>query len=162
MGLTTDPDTAVPYRIHRDPRVLGTVLVGGALGTGARYGLGSAFPTPDGTWPWTIFTVNLLGAFALGLLLDALARSGVDEGWRRTVRVGVGTGVLGGFTTYSTFAVEVDQLVRGGHLALAAGYAVASVVLGTLAATLGAALAGVMADRRRRPSPATSDEGARS
>lgn len=118
---------------HRDPLLLGTVFVGGACGTAIRSLLGDAFPHPAGTWPWTTFCINAIGAFVLGFLLEALVRSGEDTGGRRLARLGVGTGVLGGFTTYSTFMVETTQL----SWSLATGYVAATVVLGALAAWLG-------------------------
>ena len=74
------------------------------------------------------------------MLLEAIAESGRDAGWRRGLRLGVGTGVMGGFTTYSTFSVETVLLLRSGHWLLASGYAVASVVTGVLAAILGVRL----------------------
>ena len=74
------------------------------------------------------------------MLLEAIAESGRDTGWRRGVRLGVGTGVMGGLTTYSTFSVETVLLLRSGHWLLATGYAVASVVTGVLAAMLGVRL----------------------
>lgn len=88
------------------------------------------------------FAVNMVGSFLLGLLVAVLAARGDDVGPQRLVRLALGTGVLGGFTTYSTFIVEVDELVRDGHLELGAGYALGSVVLGILAAALGIVLGG--------------------
>ena len=145
---TTRPPTT-PRRPHQDPRFLVLVLVGGALGTVTRYAIERAFPAAEGSWPWATFAINVVGAFVLGALLESLLRTGADEGWRRAVRVGVGTGVLGGFTTYSTFAVEADMLVRDGHALLAAGYAVGSVVLGVGAAVGGILAAGRFAARDR-------------
>lgn len=76
----------------------------------------------------------------LGVLLETLVRSGPDEGWRRRVRLGCGTGVLGGFTTYSTFVIEAERLLTGGHVAIRAAYALVSVVVGIACALLGIAL----------------------
>lgn len=125
----------------------GLVALGGAVGTTARALLEQAFAPVPGSWPWTTFWINLAGSFVLGALLETLLRSGPDAGWRRGVRLGCGTGVLGGFTTYSTFAVEVERLASGGHAALGAAYALGSVVLGVAAAVVGITLAA--AARRR-------------
>ena len=95
--------------------LVGLVLVGGGLGTSARAALEHALAAPTG-WPWVTFTINVVGSFALGLLLGALAGRGADEGWRRAVRLGCGTGALGGFTTYSTFVLEVHRLADDRHL----------------------------------------------
>jgi len=142
---------------YRDPRLLGLVLLGGALGTFVRYTIEHAVPAEAGAWPWATFVINVCGAFVLGLLLEALLRTGPDEGWRRLVRMGVGTGVLGGFTTYSTFAVEADLLVRDGHALLAVGYALGSVVLGDVAALLGMLLAARVTTRSTPPAAVVDD-----
>lgn len=140
MEVTNTPMTIArpPYR---QPRLLALVVLGGAVGTTARWSLGQAFATSPGHWPWVTFAINLSGSFLLGLLLENLVRSGPDAGWRRAVRVGVGTGVLGGFTTYSTFVVEVDRLVATGHTWTGSTYAVLSILIGVLAALAGIRLA---------------------
>lgn len=117
------------------------VAVGGAVGTGVRVWLERAFPDPAG-WPVTTFAVNLTGAFLLGLLTEGLARSGADLGWRRVLRLGLGTGMMGGFTTYGTFIVEADSYLRSGLDVPGVSYLLVSVVLG-----LGAAGLGVLAAR---------------
>lgn len=118
---------------HRDPLLLAVVFVGGAIGTAVRSLLSDAFPHPDGGWPWTTFSINVIGALLLGMLLESLVRSGEDSGVRRLLRLGVGTGVMGGFTTYSTFMVETTEL----SWLLGALYVVATVVVGALAAWSG-------------------------
>lgn len=92
---------------------------------------------PTGPWPWPILVSNLTGAFALGLLLEVLARRGTDEGRRRDARLFLGTGVLGGYTTYS--ALAMDSLLLVGSQAWWSGgaYAVGSIALGVAAAWLG-------------------------
>lgn len=118
--------------------VLGVVLVaGGTLGTGARAWLQEAFGSDPGQWPWTTFGVNVIGSFCLGALVAGLARRGPDTGRRRLLRLGLGTGLIGGFTTYSAFMIEVEGLLSGGAEALGLGYAVGSVVLGVVAAAGG-------------------------
>lgn len=132
MALTSTRRRA-SIHAHRDPVLLGVVFVGGAVGTAIRSLLGDAFAGPSGTWPWSTLAINLTGAFLLGLLLEGLVRSGEDTGGRRLVRLGIGTGVMGGYTTYSTFMVETTDL----PWPMATGYVVATVVLGALLAWAG-------------------------
>ncbi|MBT1672433.1 fluoride efflux transporter FluC [Curtobacterium flaccumfaciens] len=112
------------------------VALGGAIGTTVRALLAAAFPAHAGI-SWTILGINVVGAFCLGFLLDALARRGPDVGRRRAVRLFVGTGVLGGFTTYSTLADDTAQLLDLGRWTAGTGYALLSVVLGLVAVVLG-------------------------
>lgn len=130
---------------------LALVALGGAIGTAARALLAAAFPAHDGI-SWTILVINVVGAFCLGLLLEALAHRGPDVGRRRTVRLLVGTGVLGGFTTYSTLADDTAQLLDVGRWTAGSGYALVSVVLGLVAVALGVWIAG-----RLRPRATGSD-----
>ncbi len=132
---------------HLRPGLLAVVLVGGTLGTAAREGLSLAFPATGGV-AWVIVGINVLGAFLLGLLLEALARSGPDAGRRRLLRLGLGTGVLGGFTTYSTFAVATAGLLGAGRPLLALAYVAATLLLGA-AASLAGIMAGAALTRRR-------------
>lgn len=131
------------YRIE----LIGLVFVGGALGTLARYGLTLVEPAPD-HWPLATLTVNIVGAFVLGVLLETLLRGGPDEGRRQRVRIFGGPGVLGGFTTYSSLAVDTATLFHDGQWAIGVGYALGSVVLGVAAAAAGIALAGTWSERR--------------
>nr|WP_276610713.1 CrcB family protein [Kineococcus siccus] len=117
------------------------VATGGALGTLARWGTAHVLP-PAGSWPLATFAVNVAGSFLLGLLLEALLRRGAEDAGRAALRLGLGTGFCGGFTTYSSFAVEVDGLLRDGSAGGAAVYALGTVVAGLLAALAGVALAG--------------------
>lgn len=122
----------------------GLVALGGTVGTAARAALETAAPAAPGAVPWTTFGINVAGSFLLGMLLEGLVRRGQDEGRRRAVRLLVGTGALGGFTTYSTFAAETEQLLSGGAVLLGAGYAVASVASG-----VGSAVVGILVARRQ-------------
>lgn len=109
------------------------VVLGGALGTLSRYGVSEALPR-DGLFPGATFLVNVVGSFALGALLAMLLT-------RRTgLRLLMGTGFLGGFTTYSSLAVETDGLLRGDHVALGLTYGLGSVVAGIAAALVGVAI----------------------
>lgn len=129
----------------------GLVFVGCVLGTFARAALSSAFPHADAGWPWATFWINIVGSVVLGALLEALSRAGEDSGWRRSVRLGVGTGVIGGFTTYSTFVLEIDQLARADALPLAIAYALVSAVVGLAAAVAGMSAVSAVARRAATP-----------
>ena len=117
------------------------VFVGGALGTSIRAALEAAFPAQPGGWPWATFLINVSGAFLLGLLLETLSRRGPDVGARRLVRLGLGTGVMGGYTTYSTFTLETVRLIGSGAMLAGIGYALGSVLIGLVAALAGSRLA---------------------
>ena len=158
--LPVDPDPAPARPAHRRPLLLAVVAAGGVLGTAVRYGVAEAVPAPAGGWPTATFAVNLVGSVLLGVLLEGLARAGADSGWRLQVRLLAGTGFCGALTTYSTLAVEVDLLARGSRPALAAGYALASVLLGLAGAAAGiAAAAGGhrLRDRRTAALPVDPD-----
>ena len=142
IGPSLAADVAPAHlRVH----LLGLVFLGGTAGTLLRWAVASVVPhvarLPLGT-----SAVNLVGAFVLGALLEHLAGRGPDEGRRRAVRLTLGTGFCGGFTTYSALANDTDGLVRDGLADHALAYGLGSVVLGLAASALGIALA-----RRRRP-----------
>ena len=83
-------------------------------------------PSEPGSWPWSTFAINLTGAFLLGLLLETLSRREALVGPARGVGALLGSGVLGGFTTYSAFAIEAVRLDLGlGIAAAAAGFTLA-------------------------------------
>lgn len=129
-------------------RDIGLVFIGGMLGTLARFGVTTIVPT-WGAVPVATFFVNVVGAFALGCLVEALVHGGDDVGARRGVRLFVGTGVLGGFTTYSALAVDTDGLLLTAPPALGVLYAGATVLVGAAASLAGIAV-GAAAFRRRR------------
>ena len=130
-----------PVRWESTRLLLLLIFVGAALGTSMRDVIERAFPTPPGGWPWATFGINLVGSLVLGALLQTLARTGDDVGWRRAARLGCGTGVLGGFTTYSTFVLEIDTLADAGFTMRGAAYGLMSVLLGLVAAGAGIWLA---------------------
>jgi len=140
-----DAATTAGARVTRPPfaqaRYLLAVFVGGAIGATVRYLLEDAFANPDVAWPWPTFLINLSGSLVLGFGYRALALSGPDAGWRRLARIGGGTGVIGGYTTYSAFALEATQLIRADQIAIGTAYALTSVVLGIACAWVGATLA---------------------
>ena len=108
--------------------------LGGALGALARWAVTTALPHTPGAWPWATLLVNLTGCLAIGALLAVLLARFPDSSWLRPF---FAVGVLGGYTTYSTFAVDVVQLARSGRGLLALTYVLASVLGGLLAVVLG-------------------------
>ena len=121
------------------------VAVGGALGALARAGVAGLLPRDPGGWPWATLTVNLLGCLVLGLLTAVLAIRRPDG---ERLQAFLGTGLLGGFTTYSAFALEVTDLVAAARPAVAAGYVAVSVLGGVLAVAAGARAGRGLAERR--------------
>lgn len=145
--LPLDPDietgettSGLPLAIHLNWRFVALVGVGGACGTAARQLLGDALGTTH-DFPIGTFLINVVGAFALGFLLECLAWSGSDAGHRRRIRLLLGTGFLGGFTTYSALAVDTDTLLRADHLNLALAYAGGTIAMGLVASVAGIAVA---------------------
>lgn len=142
------------------------VAVGGAAGTLARAALEGAFPSAHGAFPWTTFLINIVGSFLLGALQESLVFWGTDEGVRKVIRIGVGTGVIGGFTTYSTFVLESERLFVGPGASPATGvaYVVISVVVGLASAAVGIRSVHAVVHSRRtagsaaRPAPARGEE----
>ena len=139
--LPLDPDALRPgtykWPLHFMPGIQLVVFFGGCFGTLARYAIGDWLSGRPGTIPYGTLLGNLLGAFLLGALLESLARRGEDRGKRQLVRLGLGTGFMGAFTTYSTLAVEISLLTRHGHSALALLYAILSVAGGMVCCAAG-------------------------
>jgi len=136
----------------RGPRALaaaGLVAAGGAVGTAARAVLDHAIPRAGGI-PLGILVINLAGAFLLAMLLTVLARTGPDTGRRQTVRLFCGTGLLGGFTTYSALAADTASLFDSGAPLLGLGYALVTVLGGALLSGLGILIGGLVPRPGRR------------
>lgn len=115
------------------------VGLGGLLGACARYQIGLGI---DGRWPstfpWATLAINGTGCLALGFYLTLITERFAG---RPLPRLFIATGVLGGYTTFSTFAYETVRLIQHGHVAMAAGYVVATLLLGvatTVAGTVAA------------------------
>jgi CrcB protein len=119
---------------------------GGALGALARWGVAVALPRSAGHWPWATLAVNLGGCLLMGVLLAVLAARRPDDDRLRTF---LGAGVLGGFTTFSAFAVEVADLLRAGVPLLAAGYVGVSVLGGLVAVAVGLRMGQLAGGARR-------------
>lgn len=115
------------------------ISAGGVLGALARYGLTMAFPPAPGRFPWATFAINVTGCLLIGALMVL-----VTEVWagRRLVRPFLGVGVLGGYTTFSTYVVDIRGLVQSGAPLIAAVY-----LVGTVVAAIGAVYLGVAATR---------------
>lgn len=109
------------------------VLVGmaGAAGAVVRYRIGQS--VGPRTFPWPTLAINLVGSFLLGLLV----KLAVDRGWPDTTTMPLGVGFLGSFTTFSTFSVETQTMLRADRFAAAGAYIAASVLGGIAAAALG-------------------------
>ena len=143
MGPPPEPSASPRVRSVLSPTgpvALAVVGVGGAVGALLRWALASALPTSPGGLGWSTAIVNLTGSFLLGVLVAALAeaarRAGRAPVWHHLARLGLGTGLLGGWTTFSTLAVEVEQALDAGR----AGVGVAALALSLVG---GVALAGV-------------------
>lgn len=124
-------------------RTVAAVAAGGVLGALARYGLGVAFPAGPAGFPWTIFLINVAGCLLLGALIPL-------AGGHAVLRPFLGTGVLGGFTTFSTYILDIHRLVREQQLALALAYLFGTAVAALLAAYAGGALGSFFAGDRVR------------
>jgi fluoride exporter len=111
--------------------VVAVVALGGAVGACARYGLALALPAAPGGFPWATFWANVTGCAVIGVFMVL-----ITEVWaaHRLIRPFFGTGVLGGYTTFSTYAVDIRRLADAHRPDLGLAY---------LAATLCAALAAV-------------------
>lgn len=123
------------------------VFAGGAVGTTLRALLAVALPATPGAFPVATFTANIVGSLVLGWLV-VVTTSGVgDPDVARRLRLGFGTGLCGGFTTFSTFMIESDTLLAGAPT-MAFAYLAASALLGVAAAVLGGRLGLVWPGRR--------------
>jgi CrcB protein len=119
-----DPDVdlrqAGPGRRRRvDVSVLGAIAAGGATGATARYLIGEQWPTPTGALPVSTLAINLAGCALIGVLMVLITDVWSRE---RLIRPFLGTGVLGGFTTFSTYAVDIQRLFDGAHVGTALLY----------------------------------------
>jgi fluoride exporter len=130
-------------------RVLSVISVGGVLGSLARYGLGVAFPHGATGFPWATFAVNVAGCGLIGVLMVCIDQLGAH----RLVRPFLGIGVLGGFTTFSTYVVEVQQAVAAGAARLALAYLGGTLAAAVVAVWAGSALASTLTRVLTRAGP---------
>ena len=109
------------------PSALGLVILGGFFGAAGRDLVEQAVSSPTNSFPWGTLAVNLGGAFVLGILLEAIGRASRHSGSHARLRLLLGTGFLGAFTTYSALAVEFDLIARAGRAGIALTYLAVSV-----------------------------------
>jgi fluoride exporter len=101
------------------------VMAGGAIGAASRFHIGRLVgPFTGSGWPTATLAINLAGGLAMGLLAGAMLRGSMADGWR----LFVGVGVLGGFTTFSAFSLEMIQLLQDGRWVDGISYAAVSVI----------------------------------
>ncbi|MBB2975260.1 CrcB protein [Microbacterium endophyticum] len=135
MSTNTSPPPRPRLRLRL--RDVGLVTVGGAAGTLVRYAVSEAIPDAAG-FPTAIAIINVAGAFLLGWLLSAIALKGPETPGRAKIRLLVGTGALGGFTTYGTFINDEDMLLgMAGMASTWILFGAPTIVLGVIAAWLG-------------------------
>jgi CrcB protein len=155
-GEPLDPDLVGPNRgaarARVRPAAWAAVGMGGVLGAIARYELALAVTSRPGTFPLSTFVINVTGSLVLGALLVLLVGRWPSA---RYLRPFAATGFLGAYTTWSTFMVDADDLVKGGHVGIAAGYVAAS-----LAGGLAATATGMAAGRRWVPRRGGNDQPA--
>jgi fluoride exporter len=145
LRVSVDPDLPAPGP-HSSPLVAAAVVgAGGAVGALARAGLAEHWPHRPDEWPWSTLVTNATGAALLGVLLAVLANRYPHDRYARPL---LGTGMLGGYTTFSTLSVDAVQLARFDRPVLGLGYVAASI-----AAILAGALLGLVLARRALAGP---------
>jgi CrcB protein len=124
-------------------RVPAAIAVGGVIGAELRYGLGTWLSVGPHSIPWATLLINVVGGFGMGVLMARLARAPRPHPLSRPF---LGVGILGGFTTFSTYSTDTYRLLDAGRVPAAIGYLLLTLV-GALLATL---LGGLLVDRRSR------------
>ncbi|NQU36721.1 MAG: CrcB family protein [Actinobacteria bacterium] len=133
--------------------------LGGALGASARYAMELLIPTARDGWPTATFVVNLTGAFVLGIAIVLVGRFAPDPDSSLTARRArpfLVTGVLGGYTTFSTYMVEAHGLLDTGQPAMVALYIFGSLLLGVLLVGIGMAVGRKLVGASPEPTGASS------
>jgi fluoride exporter len=131
-------DVRQRFELLRAPwSVLGVIALGGAIGALGRFGLATAWPNRAGQFPWATFVTNVSGCFLIGVLMVL-----ITEVWsaHRLVRPFLGVGVLGGYTTFSTYTGEVQQLISAGAARTGLLYLGGTLVAALVAVYLGITL----------------------
>jgi CrcB protein len=125
--------------------VLAAISAGGALGALARAAVATAWPHPAAGFAWSTYVVNVSGCLLIGVLMVVVTEV-VPH--RRLVRPFLGVGVLGGYTTFSTYVVDVQRTAAAGAPATALVYLVATVLSAVLAVAVGSAVTTAVVGRR--------------
>jgi fluoride exporter len=132
--LPIDPDLLDAYETSlagvRRPRVAGVVAIGGVVGALGRAGIARLWSHSPTGWPWATFVTNVSGCVLIAVLLVVQAERLPHRPYLRPL---LGTGVLGGYTTFSTYALDTRDLLAAGRPALAAAYLFGTVLVGLLA-----------------------------
>lgn len=167
--MTTPPPSAaaaLPARAPADdtgtaprPSAVGAVAVGGLLGSLGRYAVSLQLPHPADGFPWSTLTVNVSGSLVMGMLMAYLVLRARPESLLRPF---VGVGLLGGWTTFSAFAVDTLQLAQHGRADLAVLYVAASFVGAVAAVHVGSVVAAWVLPARLAADPMPPEAGARS
>ncbi|RZJ22201.1 MAG: fluoride efflux transporter CrcB [Acinetobacter sp.] len=110
------------------------VALGGAVGASLRYGAGVLLFKPSSGFPWTTWWVNLCGCLLAGIFFAYSQKFPVLQ---NEARLFLMVGILGGFTTFSSFGLETFQLLKHGQIVLALGYVISSVIAGVMVLALG-------------------------
>lgn len=156
--MDSDVDLADPVQRQELRREHGSVLaiiaMGGVIGALLRYQLGLWWPTAAPAFPWTTLLVNVIGSLLLGMLIVVITERWPAHRWLRPF---IGTGILGGFTTFSTWCTDIVVLMHDGRAVLSVLY-LASTLVGALAATVAGMALGSRFPRPGRPDP-TAPEG---
>ena len=120
-----DPDVDLAFadqprelRAHH-PAILGVIALGGVIGALLRYQIGLWWPSPAGHFPAATLTINLTGCLVIGIFMVIINEIVTPH---QLLRPFFGTGVLGGFTTFSTYSMDITNLLREGHGGTALAY----------------------------------------
>ncbi|WP_054814862.1 fluoride efflux transporter CrcB [Nocardia arizonensis] len=130
-----------------EPTVLLVIALGGGIGASARYAIGQRWPVRPGQVPWSTFAINVSGCLAIGILMVLITEVWVAH---RLLRPFLGVGVLGGYTTFSTYCLEIRRLLESGATAEAFGYLGGSVIAALAAVAIGMGMARSASRRGRR------------
>lgn len=138
LPTDADIDLHVPAQrrefLSAPASVLAAISLGGAVGSLCRWGIGTAFPAPPDGFPWATFMINVSGCLLIGVLMVLVTEVFTEQ---RLLRPFLGVGVMGGYTTFSTYIVDSQRLITNGRAALALAYLGATLVAALCAAALG-------------------------